>query len=458
LIDNTVAGTPLTLNLGDALNSLTLGLTGFDQDSIQGPVIVHGGAGTLVTFADDYNLRDTSYTITGSSVSRPASASVTYDRLGRGLTIRGGRGSDTYSVLGTLQNQVTVTAGLGSNTLSIDDESNTADTTYTLTSSSVARTGSGAISYSGGITNLVLTGGSGNNTYNIPSTLSGFPTTLNTGSGTDTVNVRGAAGPLFINSGSSGDTITLGNSAATLGGIGHVIVNDPSNTVALTVDDSGSSGSTTYTLTSSQLAAAAWPNFLLAYNNITSLNLNGSSGNDQFNIESTAGPTTTTITGGSGSNRFDLTPTAHYLAAVAGPLTLAGGGADTLVFWDTANPNAETYTFDDIPSMLALATVPGFATNWSGMAAVYLETNGMSTVNDPSGTVLVDVPPPSPAPSPTGRTPPAHAGLPGVPDLGNAVAGGTLAAPYVSEFARLAPLAAPPLLDWLWEELDMTDL
>jgi hypothetical protein len=28
------------------------------------------------------------------------------------------------------------------------------------------------------------------------------------------------------------------------------------------------------------------------------------------------------------------------------------------------------------------------------MAAVYLETNRQSTVDDPSGTVLVDVPPP----------------------------------------------------------------
>src|SRR5262249_51336157 len=104
--------------------------------------------------------------------------------------------------------------------------------------------------------------------------------------------------------------------------------------------------------------------------------------------------TATTITAGSGSNRFDLTPTAQYLAAVAGPLNLVGGGADTLVLWDTANPNAETYTFDGIPSTLALATVPSFLTRWSGMAAVYLETNGLSTVDDPSGTVLVDVPPP----------------------------------------------------------------
>src|SRR5262249_46791430 len=172
---------------------------------------------------------------------------------------------------------------------------------------------------------------------------------------------------------------------------------------------------------------------LLVYNNLAGLALNGSSGDDQFNIESTAGRTATTITAGTGNNRFDLTPTAQYLAGVAGALNLQGGGADTLVFWDTANPNAETYTFDAIPSMLTLATVPTLATNWSGMTAVYLETNGMSTVYDPSGTVLVDVPPPGP-PN-TAQPPPAttvdaqaalaqalldidrerHAALPGAP-------------------------------------------
>ena len=44
------------------------------------------------------------------------------------------------------------------------------------------------------------------------------------------------------------------------------------------------------------------------------------------------------------------------------------------------------------------------------MVAVYLETNGMSTVSDPSGTVLVDVPPPvppPPVPPPTAPQPPA---------------------------------------------------
>jgi hypothetical protein len=305
-------------------------------------------------------------------------------------------------------------------------------------------------------------GSSGNNTYNILSTLDVYPTTVNTGSGADTVFVRGSGGPLFLNSGGGADTITVSNTTR-LSGIGHVIVNDPSNSATVNVNDSGFAGSTTYTLTSTQVAATAWPNFLLVYSNLASLNLNGSRGDDAFAIESTSSVTATTVIAGRGSNRFDLTSTGQYLAGVAGPLNLVGSGADTLVFWDTANPNAETYTFDDVPSMLALATVPAFATNWSGMAAVYLETNGMSTVNDPSDTVLVDVPPPSPAPSPTRRTPPTYSGLPALIDHGSAIAGGTLVAPDGSQIARSAPLAARALVDWLfasplWEDVDLAAL
>jgi hypothetical protein len=396
LIDNTAAGSPVTVNLGNGTDGVILSATVEDLSTIQGPVIVHGGgSGSLVTLRDESSVGDTSYAITGSSVARPGSALITYDNLGRGLTVVGAFGNDTYSAVGTLPSPVNVAAALSSNNLYIDDGSNTADTTYTITSSSVTRTGSAAISLqTGRITTLVLTGGSGNNTYNVASTPSGSTTSLNTGSGMDTVNLRGSAGLLFINGGGGTDTITLSNSAATLGGIGHVIINDPSNSAAVTVGDSGFAGSTTYTVTSSQVAATAWPNFLLIYNDLASLNLNGSSGGDQFNIESTASLTAMTITAGSGANRFDLAPTAMYLAAVAGPLNLQGSGADTLVLWDTANPSAETYSFDANPSTLALATVPAFAASWSGMAAVYLETNLVGTVDDPSSTVLVDVPPP----------------------------------------------------------------
>jgi hypothetical protein len=153
-----------------------------------------------------------------------------------------------------------------------------------------------------------------------------------------------------------------------------------------------------------------------------------------------------------GTNRFDLAPTAQYLAALAGPLNLVAGGADTLVFWDTANPSAENYTFDDIPSMLTLATVPAFATSWSGMAAVYLETNGLSIVNDPSSTVLVDVPPPSPPPAPPAGTaqPAGWAGLPAGPEVGRPVAAGPMTGPALWDINRPRLLQDLAALDSLF--------
>jgi hypothetical protein len=393
-IDDTVPSTPLTVNLGDGADTVDIGPAGVDLDRIQGPVVVHGGSGNDTLFLRDANhASNVAYTVAGSVFSRTGCATVSYDHVA--IVNLGAGNVSTVHVLGTLPSTLRI-GGYASPDLVIDDGSNTANTTYTVTASSVGWTGSSSVTLNHTLTNLILTGGSGNNTYNFSSTPSLSSNTLNTGSGIDTVNVRGTAGPLYINSGSSGDTVTLRNNAGTLGGIGYIVVNDPSNSTEAIVDDSGFSDSTTYSITSTQVAAAAWPNFLLVYNNLASLNLDGSGGDDSFAIESTASSTATTITGGSGSNRFDLAPTAQYLADVAGPLNLLGSGADTLVFWDQANPNAETYTFDDIPSMLALATVPAFATDWSGMATVYLETNHMSTVNDPSGSVQVDVPPPGP--------------------------------------------------------------
>jgi len=73
----------------------------------------------------------------------------------------------------------------------------------------------------------------------------------------------------------------------------------------------------------------------------------------------------------------------------------SGSGLDILDFFDQNNPNAETYNFDAVPSNLTLMTVP-VSINFNGFAgtSVYLETNGFSTVNDASGQVNVDVPPP----------------------------------------------------------------
>jgi hypothetical protein len=114
---------------------------------------------------------------------------------------------------------------------------------------------------------------------------------------------------------------------------------------------------------------------------------------------------------------FALTPTSQYLAGIAGRLTFNGTGNDSLKFYDRNNPGSETYTFNSVPSTLSLATLPGFAVNWTGMGSVTLYTNGMSTVIDPSGTVIVD--PSSPAPAPHGPSAPPishHSSIPTDPD------------------------------------------
>ncbi len=49
---------------------------------------------------------------------------------------------------------------------------------------------------------------------------------------------------------------------------------------------------------------------------------------------------------------------------MAGPLNLIGGGADTLVFWDQANPNAETYFVTDTQLVTASRVIVGHMENF----------------------------------------------------------------------------------------------
>jgi hypothetical protein len=113
---------------------------------------------------------------------------------------------------------------------------------------------------------------------------------------------------------------------------------------------------------------------------------------DLFTIYSTACPVT--AVGGAGPNCFSISPFSKSLATITAPLSISGSGADVISFWDQFNFASETYNFDPVPSMLTLSTRP-VAIDFSGMGGgVYLQTNGTSTVNDPSGTVIVDGSPP----------------------------------------------------------------
>jgi hypothetical protein len=278
-------------------------------------------------------------------------------------------------------------------TVNIDDSNDA--TFHTATIDTVTRSGDTSLGRLQGIaaaitwdyfdtftTAVNISFGSGTSTVNVLSTGDGgFATTTNLfNNGPATINVgnagslAGIQGALNLENEPNYDTVNIDDS------------NDPTGQTA-TVDTVPRSGDTSLgLLTGLAPAAITWD-----YYDTSSVTINGGSGGNTFNIESTGVPTT--INGGSGFNCFHLSPTAQLLANLAGPLTLNGSGADVLDFFDQNNPASETYTFDSVPSSLTLASVPAFSCNFTGMAAVYLETNGLSTVNDASGTVFVDFPP-----------------------------------------------------------------
>jgi len=312
-----------------------------------------------------------------------------------------GSGNDTVNIaaassnLDTIRGNVTVNGNSGFDSLNILDQNSAPNVTWSITANSVQRTGSALVSYSG-MGQVAVNGGSRSNTYNFSGTAVNS-TTLNI-NGADTVNVQGTAllGNLTVNTNAGGATVNLTN-GGTVDGIANVTVNDPTGTSTVVVDDSGFVGDETYAITNASVNVGRMTSALLSYSGIGNLVVNGGTSNnvqDTFNIDSTAANTTVNASPGV-LNCFHVSPTAQWLGAtILRPLTLngGGGGADVLDFFDTNDPNSETFNFDAVPSMLTLGTTPGFLCNFSGFVpgSVYVLTNGVSTSNDASGTVVFD--------------------------------------------------------------------
>jgi hypothetical protein len=160
------------------------------------------------------------------------------------LTVKGGSGTNTFNVINTSDaSPVTVVAGTGANTinatpgsediadlagaltiqgnggqtiLNIDDQLDPfSGNSYTLTSSTVASVYSAPITYSG-IQGVTLNGSSRGSTYYVLSTNPGTPVSVTGGAGNDTFNIGShlhvldsIRGPLAVDGGSGTDTVNL---------------------------------------------------------------------------------------------------------------------------------------------------------------------------------------------------------------------------------------------------------
>jgi hypothetical protein len=228
---------------------------------------------------------------------------------------------------------------------------------------------------------------------------------LNLGTATSTVNV-GATGTRTIITNSANATVFVGTGTLTaiqgflglsnVNGFDTVIIDDSEDPTGQTFGlisfpGTGPEGATTF----GQVFGTANTGFITWDNAETnSVTLLGGSGGNTFNIFETG--VATTIDGGSGANAFNVHPsgtTGGLGANIVGPLTLHGGGnAGTgLNLNDKDDPNSETFNFAISPAgtgVLGLGSTPSFDLIFDGMTAfVDLATNGVSTVNDPSGTV-----------------------------------------------------------------------
>jgi hypothetical protein len=316
----------------------------------------------------------------------------------------GGDGNDVVNIgsnntLAFISRTVTILNSSSSDHININDQADAGDHPNAVITNAGAGGVTGlaraAINFtSSSCDRLVVNTGSGHNTVMIPSTPANELITVNTGTGGGAaVNVQGSSVPVVVNEAGS-DTVTISNAAHTVDGIAGVAVSGNASSTVV-VDDSSHSGDETYSITQNTVNAArlgASP--LLTYGGLGRLVVLGGNAvtNDLFTIDSTSCPLD--VHGGAGPNCFSISSFSNSLATITAALHITGSGADVISFWDQLNPAAETYNFDSVPSMLTLTTLP-VEIDFSGMGGgVYLQTNGLSTVNDPSGSVIVDGLPP----------------------------------------------------------------
>jgi hypothetical protein len=372
-------------------------VTGGNVNNIQGAVTVTGDG------SDTINVDDTGSTLSKTGILTPSTltglgmgvSGITYTGLSA-LNIWLGSGGNTFTIANTFASTLTtLNSGIGSDTVNLTTDSGT----------TIINTQSGTdtvnVATDGGTT--TINAGSGNDTVNM--TNDGATTTINTGGGNSVVNIKATGATTNVNNSTGADTINISSKAPLTGGI----VNNIQGTINVTgdgsdtmnVDDTGSTGSKTGTLTSNSLTGLAMGAGGITYSGLSALyislgsggntftitgtgtgttTLNSGSGSDTVNVQATSG--TTTVNTGTGTNTINIgskePTTGGVLNNILGALTINGSGNDTMNVDDTGSTAAKTGTLT--------------ATTLTGLNMAGITYNGLAALNislGSGGTVLL---------------------------------------------------------------------
>jgi hypothetical protein len=214
---DTLATDSTVINGGAGKDFFNVTPVGQSLDTIQGPVTVNGGdKADVLTIHDEANPNNDDFVVTGTSVDRNGAAPIIYSSMGGGVVIDDGSGDLTFDIEGTsvgnpvtindnstgtttfnvtpdgkdldaIAGKLTLSGGVGTNSLNVHDENNPNAVIYTLTMDTLDRTGAATITADLVNMPLVLDGGTGGNVFDVTEAP---PTsfTLVGGAGMDTID------------------------------------------------------------------------------------------------------------------------------------------------------------------------------------------------------------------------------------------------------------------------------
>ena len=358
-INRLQAVTDVTIRGGSGNDTINLSPTFNDLDTVAGDVFVFGELGT-----DTINLFDTaagnsSFTLGNGGVNhvldRTTFGSVSWGATTEQINLNSGTGTNSYTVLelnsastltinagggndsltlgaaaqslSLIAGDVVFNADAGTDSITVNDQSNSSVTTYEFTHDTLTRPGFGPLDFTVA-ESLTLNGGSGANTYNFnPSGVSlATDVTINAGNANDTFNVTPTSQNMQF----------VINADLTFNGGG--------GSDAAFLFDGNSTVSFPYSLSSSSLVRGASP---VNYSSLETIQLSGASGANTIGVSSLGATTAVTLGGGAGNDTFVLGGSGQNLDAIAGSVTLDGGaGTDSLELRDQQNVRNDAYTIN----------------------------------------------------------------------------------------------------------------
>ena len=197
------------------------------------------------------------------------------------------------------------------------------------------------------VDSIVVDGAGGEDYIDILSLPMPIPIRVEGGGDDDLIRVNV---PATVNGGAGADEIIIGN--GDLDNIGGTVsVNGQASHDTLIIDDSLHPGNETYTISSAAVTRTGLPLFAFSYSGIESLEVEGGTSSNTFEVDGTADGVDVTVTGGPLNDTFQVGNGDIDSNLGNGLLHIVGGAngddGDHLILEDTGDAGNKNYTFDD---------------------------------------------------------------------------------------------------------------